>query len=213
MSAPDAPLHADNVTVRLGGTPIISEANLRLEAGDLALLTGPNGAGKSTFLRALVNLLPSDGDIYLSGLRPGNPAARSRFTYVPDEAALYEDLTLEEHTYFTALIYGQAGAAERMRSWLELFGLQERLGEYPTTHSRGMRQKLALALALGLDTPLQVLDEPFNGLDAEAQQHLGEALKERCAAGGAVLLTGHQNELQANLDARVLHLSGGQLHA
>lgn len=213
MSASDLPLAAGNVTVRLGGTPIISEANLNLKAGDLALLTGPNGAGKSTFLRALVNLLPSDGDIYLSGFRPGNPAARSRFTYVPDEAALYEDLTLAEHTHFTALIYGQAGAEERMRSWLELFGLEGRLGEYPTTHSRGMRQKLALALALGLDTPLLVLDEPFNGLDAEAQQQLAAALRERCVAGGAVLLTGHQNELQDSLGARVLRLDGGQLSA
>lgn len=213
MSAPELPLEAGNVTVRLGGTPIISEANLRLKPGELALLTGPNGAGKSTFLRALVNLLPSDGDIFLSGLRPGNPAARGRFAYVPDEAALYEDLTLEEHTHFTALIYGQAEAGERMRSWLGVFGLEDRAGEYPTTHSRGMRQKLALALALGLDMPLLVLDEPFNGLDHEAQLQLAGALKERCAAGGAVLLTGHQNELQASLEARVLQLDGGQLRA
>lgn len=214
MSAREAPLEVQELSVKLGGVPIISHADFRLQAGELALLTGPNGAGKSTLLRALVNLLPSSsGDVFVSGLRPGVPAARARFVYVPDEAALYEDLTLAEHMTFTALIYQQPEAAPRMREFLDLFGLLDREGEYPSTHSRGMRQKLALALALGLDTPLLILDEPYNGLDLASQQLLNDSLKQRCSAGGAVLLTGHQSELLDNLAARQLSLQDGRLSA
>ncbi len=213
MSATSEPLVAQEVTVKLGGVPIITEASFSLAEGDLALLTGPNGAGKSTLLRALVNLLPSNGDIFIAGLRPTSPEARSSFVYVPDEAALYEDLTLQEHMRFVSLIYGQEAAEERMREWLFRFGLEAKVGEFPSTHSRGMRQKLSLALALGLDTPLLILDEPYNGLDLASQELLNEALQQRCAAGGAVLLTGHQGELLSNLGARLLKLQDGQLSA
>lgn len=214
MSASNPPLQVQEVSVKLGGVPIVAHADFTLQGGELALLTGPNGAGKSTLLRALVNLLPtSTGDVLIDGLRPNTPAARARFVYVPDEAALYEDLTLQEHMQFVSLLYGQVGAAERMRDYLELFGLLEREGEYPATHSRGMRQKLSLTLALGLDTPLLILDEPYNGLDLDSQALLNQALQDRCTAGGTVLLTGHQNELLQNLGARQLSLQDGQLLA
>jgi ABC-type multidrug transport system ATPase subunit len=74
-----------------------------------------------------------------------------------------------------------------------------------------MRQKLGLALALGLGMPLTLLDEPFNGLDADAQATLRAGLVERAAAGGAIVLTGHQQELPAALGARVLALRGGRV--
>lgn len=212
MPATDKPLAVEELTVKLGGTPIVSHVDLTLQAGELALLTGANGAGKSTLLRALVNLLPSNGEIFIDGLRPTSTEARSRFVFVPDEAALYEDLTLAEHMRFVSLIYAQPQAEERMAHWLDRFGMTPKTGEYPSTHSRGMRQKLSLSLALGLDTPLLLLDEPYNGLDLESQTLLNEALQERCRQGGTVLLTGHQSELLDNLGARHLRLEDGQLH-
>jgi ABC-type multidrug transport system ATPase subunit len=74
-----------------------------------------------------------------------------------------------------------------------------------------MRQKLSLALALGLEMPLTLLDEPFNGLDVEAQELLADALMKRARSGGAVLLTGHQRELDSLLDAKVMELREGHL--
>lgn len=213
MTSTSAPLTVENVTVKLGGTPIVRDVRFTLAAGELALLTGMNGAGKSTLLRAIVNLLPSDGDIWIAGHRPSSPEAKPNFHYVPDEAALYEDLTLQEHVRFTTLIYRQPAAEERMVHWLTEFRLAERLGEFPATHSRGMRQKLSLSLGLGLTTPLLVLDEPYNGLDVDAQEILTRALHERCAAGSAVLLTGHQAELPERLGARALRVEDGLLIA
>ncbi len=205
------PLSVNDLTVRLAGTTIVEEATFRLKAGELALLIGPNGAGKSTLLRALVGLLPSSGDIELMGRPNRSMSARANFVFSPDDPALYEDLTLREHARFTALVYQRPEADERAILLLERFGLAQRLDEFPGTHSRGMRQKLALSLALSLELPLTMLDEPFNGLDIEAQELLAKALRQRAKDGGAVLLTGHQQELGALLEARQLKLVDGRL--
>ncbi len=212
-SAPDAPLPlvASAVGVRLGGVTIVEEAALTLAPGDLVLLTGPNGAGKSTLLRALVGLLPATGEVRILGHPPASLSAKRAFAFAPDEPALYEDLTLAEHVRFQALLYGRPEAEARALAALAAFDLDPKLGEYPGTHSRGMRQKLSLALALGLALPLTLLDEPFNGLDLVSQERLAEALAERAGEGGAVLLTGHQRELGGLLNARVVALQGGRV--
>ncbi len=201
------PLRLADVTVRLGGVAIVEDFDLALAAGDLVLLTGPNGAGKSTLLRAVAGLLPYGGDIEVGGRYPNSPAAREHAVFVPDEPALYEDLTLAEHARFTAILYGDAQADDRCRDWMARFGLGEKLAEFPGTHSRGMRQKLSLSLALGLRPRLLLLDEPFNGLDVASQAVLAAGLAERCRDGGAVLLTGHQPELADQLEARVVALA------
>lgn len=211
MAETTAILNVTDLNVRLGGVTIVEEVTFSLGSGDLALLIGPNGAGKSTLLRSLVGLLPAGGDVEIAGRFPASLEARNAFVFVPDEPALYEDLTLSEHARFTALIYQRPESEERAIGWLRTFGLEERLDEFPGTHSRGMRQKLSLALALGLEMQLTLLDEPFNGLDVEAQELLAGALMQRAKAGGAVLLTGHQRELEALLDARVMELREGHL--
>ena len=212
-TAPDAPLPlvASGVRVRLGGVAIVEEAALTLTPGDLVLLTGPNGAGKSTLLRALVGLLPASGEVQVWGQPPTSLEARRAFAFAPDEPALYEDLTLAEHVRFQALLYGRPEAEARTLDALAAFDLTPKLGEYPGTHSRGMRQKLSLALTLGLAMPLTLLDEPFNGLDLLSQERLAEALAARAREGGAVLLTGHQRELGGLLNARVVELRDGRL--
>jgi ABC-2 type transport system ATP-binding protein len=207
------PLEATGVTVRLGGSTIVDDVALTLAPGDLALLTGPNGAGKSTLLRALVGLLPSSGDVRVAGHLPSTVEARRSFVFAPDDPALYEDLTLAEHVRFQALLYRLPEAEPRALALLDAFGLASKLEEFPGTHSRGMRQKLSLALALGLARPLTLLDEPFNGLDLASQALLLDALAERVRGGGAVLLTGHQRELGAQLGARDLTLQDGRLVA
>lgn len=211
MSNPVPTLQVDNVSVTLGGAAVVKDVSFELQKADMALLSGPNGAGKSTLLRAIVYLLPFAGDIAISGHHPASLEARERFVFVPDEAALYEDLTLHEHIEFTGRLYGQLDAEARMLSWAERFNLGDRIDEFPSTHSRGMRQKLALSLALGLKMPLLVLDEPFNGLDTEAQELLVEALRECAAEGGTVLLTAHQGDLRGALGALPLELRSGVL--
>lgn len=208
---PKSVLELKDVNVRLSGTSIIEDLSLCLEAGELALLLGHNGAGKSTLLRAIAHLLPYAGDILIAGHRPASTGARSSFVFVPDEAVLYEDLTLAEHIHFTSRVYRQPDAAARMFDWLAQFHLTDFQDEFPSTHSSGMRRKLMLALALGLETPLLMLDEPYNGLDAEAQEVLSQALVDRGKRGGTVLLSAHQTELKTALKASLLTLERGRL--
>ncbi|HET9026751.1 MAG TPA: ABC transporter ATP-binding protein [Trueperaceae bacterium] len=207
------PLVVSELTVRLAGVSVLEDVTFTLAPGEVALLVGANGAGKSTLIRAVVGLLPSRGDIAIFGRPNRSLTARSKFVFSPDDPALYEDLTLREHVRFTSVVYGRPEADERALVWLERFGLTARLDEFPGTHSRGMRQKLALSLALGLEMPLTILDEPFNGLDIASQERLAAGLQERGKAGGAVLLTGHQRELETLLEARRLDLVDGQLQA
>lgn len=209
----DTPLEVKDLSVRLAGVTVLEDVTFKLRAGEVALLVGPNGAGKSTLIRAAVGLLPARGDIAIFGRPNRSLSARSKFVFSPDDPALYEDLTLREHVRFTAVVYGRPETDARALEWLERFGLTPRLDEYPGMHSRGMRQKLALALALGLELPLTILDEPFNGLDLASQEILAAGLQQRGKAGGAVLLTGHQRELDKLLEARRLTLADGHLSA
>src|SRR5690606_40995650 len=109
---------------------------------------GAAGAGKRTLLRALVEQGPASGAVSVAGRPPASLSGRAAFAYAPDEPALYEDLTLAEHAYLNAALYRDPEAEARTLDLLRTFGLGGRTDEYPGAHSRGMRQKLALSLAL-----------------------------------------------------------------
>ena len=174
--------------------------DLGARLGSIAVV---EGAGKSTLLRALVGLLPSSGDVRIAGHLPSSEATRAAFDFAPAEPALDENLSLAEHSYFIAALYQRPEAEAVIRAWLGAYALGDELAEIPDGHSGGMRQKLGLDLALGLGMPLTMLDEPFNGLDADAQETLRAGFVGRTAEGGAVLLNGHQQELPATLGARL----------
>lgn len=218
MPASTVPLRVEQLSVTLSGSLVLRDVNLTVDSGELLWLTGHNGAGKSTLLRAICGLLPSTGDVWVSGASSRSLKARASFTYVPDEPALYEDLTLREHATFTALAYGDQVIETRVLAWVDRFHLTPFVDEFPGTHSRGMRQKLGLSLALGLQRPLILLDEPFNGLDAASQVTLVEGLRQALHQGSAIVLSAHQSDLgQALLGqvprARVLTVADGEVHA
>ncbi len=197
--------------MRLGGEAVLDEVDLTIPAGMTVLLRGPNGAGKSTLLRAMAGLLPFDGEIMLFGARPRTLPGRAAFAFVADVPVLFEDLTVREHATFMSRAYDRPEAEAAALGWLERFDLAERIDEFPGTHSRGMRHKTALALALGLEPGLLLLDEPFNTLDAEARGTLQGALLERADSGAINLLSAHEQSLESDLGARVVEVRGGHV--
>jgi ABC-2 type transport system ATP-binding protein len=211
----DQVLNVDSLSVTLGGIPILRNISFSLERGDIAWLIGPNGAGKSTLLRAVASLLPFEGDISIGGFDSYQRAARSCFTYAADVPVLYEDLTLGEQAIFASRAWGRPESITAIHEILRAFQLTDRLDEFPVTHSRGMQQKLSLALAIGVGTPLLMLDEPYDGLDRRAQPILTELLLRHADTGGAVLVTTHQeHQIDPFLGARsvrVLELEDGTL--
>jgi ABC-2 type transport system ATP-binding protein len=208
-------LEVADLVVDLGGVRILDGLDIDVLPGEFAWLSGPNGAGKSTFLRAIAGLIPWRGTIRIGGDEPFDTAARARFVYAPDQPVLYEDLTLAEHAFFMSRIYHQPEAEEQILGLLAGFLLEDRLEAMPPTLSRGMQQKLALALALGLRVDLYLLDEPYDGLDARARPVLGEAMAQRVEEGRSVLVTTHVgaqiDELRAHHEVRRIEMEDGRL--
>jgi len=211
----DRILTLDSLSVTLGGIPILRDISFSVGQGDIAWLVGSNGVGKSTLLRAVAALLPYDGDVAICGFDAWRREARSCFTYSPDAPVLYEDLTLSEHAIFASRAWGRPEAEERILAILDAFQLADRLVEFPVTHSRGMQQKLSLALAIGIQPSLVMLDEPYDGLDRLAQPILTDLLLDFTGHGGTVLITTHQeNQITPFTQVRKIHhleLIDGQL--
>ena len=192
----DAALEARNLSFGYGDVPVWEDVSFSVAAGQVAFLTGPNGAGKSTLFRCLAGWLePSAGTVCVAGepftghtrLAPGTLA------FVPDVPSFYDDLTAAEHLELVLAANRAEDARPRAERLLERFGLagQERL--MPSAYSRGMREKLALVIALTLLPRVLLLDEPHGPLDREASLVLSEELAAAARSGTAVLLSCHHD--------------------
>ena len=218
----DALLSAHDVTVRLGGTTIVSDAALTLRAGDLAILVGPNGAGKTTLMRALAGLIPADGAIALSGhpLATLKPRERARLiAYLPQghifswpmSVAAIVMLGREPHADpFSGTSAEDRAAVERALATTETSGFAERA---VTTLSGGERARVALARALATQAPVLLADEPTASLDPRHQLVVMELLRQAARGGSAILATMHDLTLAARFADRVFVMDRGRIVA
>ncbi len=199
--------HAFGERVALAGV------DLRVDAGEIVGLVGRNGAGKTTAMRSVMGILTPDGGTLTWEGRPIGEAERVRFGYMPEERGLYAQMrVLDQVTYFARLHnVPSARARAGARAWLERLGLGERADERLVALSHGNQQRVQLAVALVHEPELLVLDEPFAGLDPEAVESLSDVLRERAAAGVAVLFSSHQLELVERVCRRVVILDAGRV--
>jgi ABC-2 type transport system ATP-binding protein len=212
------PLEARGVSRSFGALEALRDFSLTIAPGQCVALIGANGSGKSTAVRTLAGLLePSAGEVRIEGLDPHREpeaqAARARMALVPDNPLLYDDITVREHLELVSVAHGLAGSelAERNEALLGRLGLAHRADFRPPELSRGMRQKTQLACALVRPAVLLLLDEPVVGLDPPSQTLLHELLRERKAAGCAVLFTTHQLGFAEGLADRGVLLSEGEV--
>jgi ABC-2 type transport system ATP-binding protein len=212
------PLEARGVARSFGALEALRDFSLTIAPGQCVALIGANGGGKSTAVRTLAGLLePSAGEVRVEGLDPHREpeaqAARARLALVPDSPLLYDDITVREHLELVSVAHGLGGSelAQRNDALLQRLGLAHRADFRPPELSRGMRQKTQLACALVRPAALLLLDEPVVGLDPPSQTLLHELLRERKAAGCAVLLTTHQLGFADGLADRGVLLSEGEV--
>jgi ABC-type multidrug transport system ATPase subunit len=212
------PLDARGVGRSFGALEALRDFSLTIAPGQCVALIGANGSGKSTAVRTLAGLLePSAGEIRIEGLDPHREpeaqAARARLALVPDSPLLYDDITVREHLELVSVAHGLGGSELEARNdaLLARLGLAHRADFRPPELSRGMRQKTQLACALVRPAALLLLDEPVVGLDPPSQALLHELLRERKAAGCAVLLTTHQLGFAEGLADRGVLLSEGEV--
>ena len=195
-----------------GGHAALADVSFTVEAGQAVALWGANGAGKTTALRALLGVLPCEGEVRIGGLdvqRRGREARRL-LGFVPQEIA-FPELTAGEALELFARLHG--APAGRVDALAARLGLEGELDKRVQGLSGGRKQRLALAVALVADPPLLLLDEPSSNLDAAARRELIDLLAELKAEGKTLVFSSHRPEEVARLADRVLHLDAGRLVA
>jgi heme ABC exporter ATP-binding subunit CcmA len=205
--APPA-LAARGVAMSFGRVPVLRGLDLELWPGKLAAIGGVNGSGKSTLVKILAGLLrPTAGTVTIAGAAN----VRRRIGLLSHQTLLYSNLTAAENLEFYAALHGLSEPPRLAARWLARVGL-DGLAEYRTrTISRGNQQRLALARALIADPALLIMDEPFTALDADGVALVLALIRERRAAGAAVLITTHDGEPLSGLDCERYELRRGRL--
>jgi len=201
-----------------GSRTVLDGIDLAVERGTILGYIGPNGAGKSTTVKILCGLMPEfAGEVRVLGLDPrADPVAvKRRIGYVPENALLFEQLTVAEFLLLTGRLHGLEDGLLKRRAerFLEPFELADRLGARISTLSKGMRQKVLLTSALLHDPELVVLDEPLSGLDVNATILVKELIRALAKAGKTVFYCSHVMDVVERVCDRIAILDGGKLVA
>jgi ABC-2 type transport system ATP-binding protein len=203
---------------RYGATKALDGVSFQVAEGEIFGLLGPNGAGKSTLVSILACLLePTAGEARILG-RPANPndrTLRRQLGIVPQELALYGELTARENLAFFGGLYDLSGTVlrERVDRLLEATGLVEQADQAVSTFSGGMKRRLNLGAALVHEPKLVLLDEPAVGVDPQSRAHLFEEIRRLHQAGTTILYISHYIEEVQTLCSRVGIIDHGHLIA
>lgn len=207
-------------TYRSGGKRLeaVRSVSLTLATGEVLAFLGPNGAGKTTTIKAIAGLIqPDSGQVRIAGVDPHhNPRALRRLGAVLEgNRNLYWRLTPEENLEYFGVLKGltRKEARRRGRMLLERFDLTAKRRAPVQNLSRGMQQKLAIAVALVHEPQLLLLDEPTLGLDVEATLHVKALVRAIAKEGCAILLTTHQLDIAEELSDRVAIIHKGEIIA
>ena len=185
-----------NLTKVFGSLKAVDTVNFTIEKGEIFGLLGPNGAGKTTTIRMLTGILtPTRGTAVIGGydIRENPLQAKQLMGIVPEMANAYIDLSPLRNLLLMGELYGmkKKKREEKAQRLLKLFGLHEKRHDRVKTLSRGMHQRVIVAMALMNDSQILFLDEPLSGLDVESTRLIREIIKKCRDEGDAVLLTTH----------------------
>jgi ABC-2 type transport system ATP-binding protein len=191
----------------------VAGLSFHVAAGAVMGLVGPNGAGKTTTLRALAGIIPpTRGRLAVAGhdVVADPVEAKRALAYVPDDPRLFDALTVWEHFEFIGAAYDVKDYQPKAEEFLERFELTEKRDTITQELSRGMRQKVAVACAYLHDPRVILFDEPLTGLDPHGIRTLKASIKERAAAGAAIVVSSHLLSLVEDLCSDLLILRKGQ---
>lgn len=205
-------IEAKKLTKRFGGLTAVDDLSFTVRRGEAVALWGANGAGKTTAVRCLLHLIPFTGEVTIAGLdvRRDGKAVRRQVGFVPQELTFHDDLTVAE----TLTFYARLKKLPHDHDFTPLLARLDLLAHLQKpVHdlSGGLKQRLALALALLADPPLLILDEPTANLDIRARDdflHLLHGLK---VNGKTLVFSSHRLEEVTALADRVLLLEAGRL--
>lgn len=212
-------LSVANLEFSYGKRKAVDGVSFTIAPGQVFGLLGPNGAGKTSTISCICGLLSGwNGELTFGGseFRPASEMSdRAKLGLVPQELAIYPNLTAEENLKFFAKIYNlhSAERAERIANVLDIAGLSERKTDLVRTYSGGMQRRLNLAVGLLHHPQLVVLDEPTVGVDPQSRNHLFESLVGLKASGQSLLYTTHYMEEAQRLCDTIGIMNEGKLVA
>jgi ABC-2 type transport system ATP-binding protein len=214
----DAVLRASGLRKRFGELVAVDDVSFEIDIGETYGLLGPNGAGKTTTVSMICGLLERDaGDVVVAGspMHGSGTAAKAHIGYVPQELALYPDLSGKENLKFFGQLYGldKRTLAERIEQTLDVVGLTDRAGDRVDKYSGGMKRRLNIAAGLLHSPKLLILDEPTVGVDPQSRNAILENVEKLAAEGMAVLYTTHYMEEAERLCDRVGIIDEGRIIA
>ncbi len=211
-----AAIELDAVTCSFGTVVALDGISLRVQPGTVVGIVGPNGAGKTTLIDVICGLVtPTRGTVRVLGQDVARHAAslRGRIGVLPQETALYDEVTALQNLRFAAALYSVPQAEARIAQVLELVGLAGRARDIVRGFSGGMQRRVAIARALLHDPALLILDEPTVGVDVEARHQIWAHIRSLKAGGRTVVLTtNYLDEAEALCD-RVVILRAGRVVA
>lgn len=189
-------LEAINLSKHYNGSAALDSLNLKIEPGEVFCLLGANGAGKTTTINLFLNFIePTGGAAKIKGLDVTREPLETKrhIAYIPEQVMLYKNLTgLENLEYFSALAGHEEYSRDRLLGFFAEVGLQREAADKRVgTYSKGMRQKVGIAIALAKKAEALLLDEPTSGLDPKASNEFSALLKKLSDQGVAVLMATH----------------------
>jgi len=206
-------IEVEGLVKTYGAVQAVQGLSFAVRKGEILGLVGPNGAGKTTTLRCMTGIIPpTSGRIRIAGfdLTDQPIEAKRRLAFVPDEPRLFDYLTSWDHLSITARIYNVPDASARAERLLEELELADRRNAFPSELSRGMKQKLMVAMALLHRPEAILLDEPLTGLDPAAMRRMKTRIRDAAAGGASVILSSHMLHLVEELCERVVVLVKGK---
>jgi ABC-2 type transport system ATP-binding protein len=207
-----------NLRKSFGPLVAVDAVSFAVERGQLVGLLGPNGAGKTTTVSMIAGLLkPDRGDVLVGGARlAGDTDPKKRqIGLVPQDLALYDEMSARANLRFFGALYGLGGDAldKAIGSALELVGLADRVNDRVSTYSGGMKRRLNLAAGLLHDPDILLLDEPTVGVDPQSRNAIFENLELLKSRGKALLYTTHYMEEVERLADRIVVVDHGRVIA
>ncbi len=211
-------IDVDRLAKRFDDLVAVDEVSLHVDPGETYGLLGPNGAGKSTTISMIAGLLePSAGTIRIGGevMTTRSTKLRSRIGLVPQDLAIYPDLSGRENLRFFARLYGlnRSETASRIDEVLAIIGLADRADDRAEDYSGGMKRRLNIGIGLLHHPSLLILDEPTVGVDPQSRNAILESVEHLAGEGMAVIYTTHYMEEAERLCDRIGIIDQGKLMA
>lgn len=195
------------------GRKALDNLNFNVIKGEILGFLGPNGAGKSTTINILSTLLQSDnGEItYFNDAGLSIKDIKKQLGIVPQELAIYEDISALQNVKFFASLYGvkKSEINERVEDALRKVGLEDRKHDRPATFSGGMKRRLNIACAIAHNPKLIIFDEPTVGIDPQSRNHILDSIKNLRDEGATIIYTTHYMEEVQQICDRVIIMDGG----